>query len=76
MCIINSTFSLEIQPDRKQITMDINEKIHEAMAIQNGKIISLGKNNQILNKYQSNHKIDLKGNVVYPGFIDAHCHLK
>ena len=53
----------------------MNEKIHEAMAIQNGKIISLGKNNQILNKYQSNHKIDLKGNVVYPGFIDAHCHL-
>ena len=73
-CISKENVELIIH-NGKIYSMDINEKIHEAMAIQNGKIISLGKNNQILNKYQSNHKIDLKGSVVYPGFIDAHCHL-
>ena len=73
-CISKENVELIIH-NGKIYSLDVNEKIHEAMAIQNGKIISLGKNNQILNKYQSNHKIDLKGNVVYPGFIDAHCHL-
>ena len=73
-CISKENVELIIH-NGKIYSMDINEKIHEAMAIQNGKIISLGKNNQILNKYKSNHKIDLKGSVVYPGFIDAHCHL-
>ena len=73
-CISKENVELIIH-NGKIYSLDVNEKIHEAMAIQNGKIISLGKNNQILNKYQSNHKIDLKGSVVYPGFIDAHCHL-
>ena len=73
-CISKENVELIIH-NGKIYSLDVNENIHEAVAIQNGKIISLGKNNQILNKYQSSHKIDLKGNVVYPGFIDAHCHL-
>ena len=48
--------------------------IFESMAIQDGKIIEIGKENQILNKYKSTNKIDLKKKFVYPGFIDAHCH--
>ena len=73
-CISKENVELIIH-NGKIYSLDVNESIHEAVAIQDGKIISLGKNNQILNKYQSDKKIDLSGNVVYPGFIDAHCHL-
>lgn len=55
-------------------TLDDNNNVFEASAIKNGKILALGKSNQILNKYQSENKIDLQGKTVYPGFIDAHCH--
>ncbi len=48
--------------------------IYESMAISDGKIIEIGKENQILNKYKSKIKIDLKKKFLYPGFIDAHCH--
>ena len=55
-------------------SLDENNFNYEATAVKNGKILALGKNNQILNKYKSNEKIDLKGKTMYPGFIDAHCH--
>ncbi len=49
-------------------------KEYEAIAINDGIIIDIGKENQILNKYASNQKIDFKSAYIYPGFIDAHCH--
>ena len=55
-------------------SMDDNYNVYEAIAIKNGKILALGKNDQILNKYSSNEMIDLNGMFAYPGFIDAHCH--
>ena len=58
----------------KIISVDQFDSFYEAMAIKNGKIIALGKENQILNKYTSNKTIDLKANFIFPGFIDAHCH--
>ena len=48
--------------------------IFEAMAIKDGKIIAIGKEQQILNKYSALKSIDLQLDWVYPGFIDAHCH--
>ena len=48
--------------------------IFEAMAIKDGRIIAIGKEQQILNKYTSPESIDIQLDWVYPGFIDAHCH--
>ncbi len=45
-----------------------------AMAIDDGKIIAIGNNVDIQTKYSSNNNIDAKGNTIFPGFIDAHCH--
>jgi predicted amidohydrolase YtcJ len=45
-----------------------------AMAIDNGKIIAVGNNVDIQTKYSSSNNIDAKGNTIFPGFIDAHCH--
>lgn len=55
-------------------TIDEEENQFEAMAIHNGIIVAIGKENQILNKYKGLEVIDAKHHIVYPGFIDAHCH--
>ena len=56
-------------------TMNNESSVHEAMAIRNGKIIEVGPERQILNKYRSDKIIDAKGKDIYPGFTDAHGHL-
>ncbi len=48
--------------------------IHQAMAIRDGRIVELGPERQILNKYKAKKKYDAQGRPVYPGFIDGHCH--
>lgn len=52
-------------------TYDQNNTIVEAMAVKDGKIIDLGKNDDILGNYVSENIIDLGGKVVLPGFIDC-----
>ena len=44
------------------------------MAIKNGKILDLGNNEDILKNYSATESSDVKGKVVVPGIIDAHCH--
>jgi len=46
----------------------------EAMAIQDGKIVAIGNNDDILKEYQSDSMVNAHGANVYPGFIDAHAH--
>ncbi|MAY84545.1 MAG: amidohydrolase [Flavobacteriales bacterium] len=46
----------------------------EAMAVKDGKILEVGPEHQILNKYRAAEKIDAGLKSVYPGFIDGHCH--
>ena len=56
-------------------TMNDAGLITEAMAIKDGKIIEVGPNQQILNKYSSNKVIDAGGRELYPGLTDAHGHI-
>jgi len=58
----------------KIYSMDNSFSIHEAMAIKDGKIIEIGPNNQLKNRYDATKTIDSKLRPIYPGFIDAHCH--
>ncbi|MCK4663117.1 MAG: amidohydrolase [Bacteroidales bacterium] len=55
-------------------SVDKDFGVYESFVIKNGKIVAVGSNKNILSKYESDNKIDLKGKFVYPGFIDAHCH--
>lgn len=49
--------------------------VEEAMVIKDGKIVEIGPEHEIMNKYQSAKKIiDAKKKPIFPGFIDAHCH--
>ncbi len=46
----------------------------EAMAIQDGKIVAVGTNDDILKEYQSDSIVNANDAIIYPGFIDAHAH--
>lgn len=54
----------------------VNESfaVAEAMAVQDGKIVAVGTNDEILKTYQADSVVDAKGATVYPGFVDAHAH--
>ena len=45
-----------------------------AMAISNGRIRETGSKDDILDDFQAKELIDLHGKIIFPGFIDAHCH--
>ncbi len=55
-------------------TADENFTTHEAMAIRDGKILELGPEREILNRYRATDKVDARKMFVYPGLIDAHSH--
>lgn len=56
-------------------TMNESDAIFEAIAIKAGKIIEVGPEQQILNKYTSKEEIDAGGKDIYPGFTDVHGHI-
>ena len=58
----------------KIYTVDDQFSIQEAMAIKDGKIVEVGPNNQLRNRYDAKDEIDAQLRPIYPGFIDAHCH--
>jgi predicted amidohydrolase YtcJ len=46
----------------------------QAFAVKDGKIVGTGSSEEMLSRFSAKEKFDCKGAVVYPGFIDAHCH--
>lgn len=52
-----------------------NNKINDgAIAMKGGKIEEIGTSNDIAREYATTEILDVGGNAVFPGFIDAHCH--
>ncbi|MBE2288045.1 MAG: amidohydrolase [Chitinophagaceae bacterium] len=45
-----------------------------AIVVKDGKILATGSTEQMLAEYNAAQKIDLRGQAVFPGFIDAHSH--
>jgi predicted amidohydrolase YtcJ len=58
----------------KIYTVDEKFSIAEAMVVRDGKIIAIGKNDDILKQYESDSMTDAGGKAVFPGFNDAHAH--
>jgi predicted amidohydrolase YtcJ len=54
----------------------VNDKfeIAEAIAVKDGKIVSVGKSDSIRKAFDAKEDFDAKGKAIYPGFIDAHAH--
>lgn len=55
-------------------TADTAFSMAEAIAIRDGKIIAIGKNDDILKEYEAKEEKNVAGKTLYPGFIDAHTH--
>ena len=58
----------------KVYTVNQNFDITESFVVKDGKILDVGDNNIIKSKYKAKKTINLKGKIILPGFIDAHCH--
>jgi predicted amidohydrolase YtcJ len=56
-------------------TMNADGDVFEAVAIRDGKIVEVGPERQILNKYSADEYIDAQKKDVYPGWVDAHGHI-
>jgi predicted amidohydrolase YtcJ len=55
-------------------TVNDRFEIAEAFAVREGRFVATGTNKEILDQYEAAEYIDLTGDFVYPGFIDAHAH--
>ncbi|WP_316799853.1 amidohydrolase [Pedobacter frigidisoli] len=58
----------------KVYTVNSGFETVEAFAVKQGKIVELGSTEDIKNKYTAKDEVDVSGETVYPGFIDAHAH--
>lgn len=55
-------------------TVDSSFSKAQAIAINDGKILAVGKTDSLLNLFDPKEKLDATGKFIFPGFIDAHCH--
>ncbi len=55
-------------------TVDSTFSVAEAMAIKSGKIVAVGSNAMLQQKFSAESLLDAGGKWIYPGFFDAHCH--
>ena len=57
-------------------TVDPNNHLAEAVAVQNGKIIAVGSNSEISGYIgEETKQLNLEGKYVYPGFVEGHAHI-
>jgi predicted amidohydrolase YtcJ len=56
-------------------TMNPDLPLANAMAIEDGRIVAIGENEQILAGWNPDETINMGGAQLFPGFIDAHGHL-
>ena len=63
-----------IVKNAKIYTVDKDFSIAEAFAIKDGKFLAIGTSEEIGSNFQATETLDLDGQYVYPGFIDAHAH--
>ncbi|MNJ84161.1 N-substituted formamide deformylase precursor [compost metagenome] len=56
-------------------TMNDQNSVVQAIAIKDGKVVEVGPDRQIMNKYSADEFIDAEGKDIFPGFADAHGHM-
>ena len=57
------------------LTLDGANTVAQAVAVDSGRVVAVGPERAILNKYTTEHAVDLRGGVLTPGFMDGHAHL-
>lgn len=60
----------------KVITLDRSSTVAQAVGVRNGRVVSVGSNDQLLSqKAPTTRLLDAGGRVVMPGMFDAHPHM-
>lgn len=72
-CIEQTEADLIVHNAHIYTVNDMFEKA-EALVVDDGKIVAIGAEHEILNAFRASEKIDAAGKYIYPGFIDAHSH--
>ena len=57
------------------LTLDPGNTIAQAVAVDSGRVVAVGPERAILNRYRSARTVDLRGGVLTPGLMDGHAHL-
>ena len=59
------------------ITMDSERRIFRrgAVAIRGSRIVDVGPDSELVQRFDAREKMDANGGIVHPGFIDAHNHV-
>ena len=59
----------------KVVTVDNRFSIHEAIAIEAGRIVQVGRSDEVLKRRRPGTEVlDLQGKLVLPGLMDSHAH--
>ncbi|MGB3541737.1 amidohydrolase family protein, partial [Rubrivirga sp.] len=56
-------------------TVDESMPVAEAFAVEDGRFVAVGSAEAVLEDYPEWPRVDLEGQTVIPGLIDAHAHL-
>jgi imidazolonepropionase len=62
-------------PKRGPALADVGEIVNGAVAAADGLIVAVGATEDLRGEYRADQEIDASGQVVCPGFVDAHTHL-
>ena len=54
------------------LTLDESGTEAQAVAVRDGRVLEVGAERAILNRYAADRQVDLKGAVLVPGLMDAH----
>lgn len=57
------------------LSLDPENRRAQAVAVRDGRIVEVGAERAILNKYRAASYTDLRGGVLMPGLLDGHAHL-
>jgi hypothetical protein len=59
------------------VTVNAKNEEVQALAVQNGKIVAVGKKDAVLKEWRANttQLVDLKGQTLMPGFVEPHIHI-
>ena len=78
VCILTNCKQVEhadlIIKNAKIYSVDNEFHVFESMVVKDGRILAIGMESEIQERFASEIILDLDGKPVYPGFIDPHCH--
>ena len=49
--------------------------VYDALAVSDGRVVGVGEKADLEQRFFIDSVLDLEGGIVFPGFIDAHCHI-